>query len=672
MEVQAAAAAVPDIQVGLRVARGCKEMMVARDTYTGGQCTAGGGGGKGTAGGNAIPFAGGNGGDGFESDISGENKYYAAGGGGGVNETSGTPGTGGSSIGGNGSVSGNGSTGVANTGSGGGGARGGDPGGHYGGNGGSGIVIVRYALSTPTLDAPSGVSASDGTYSNLVRITWSTVTNALYYELWRNTSNNSASASVLAQTTYSVTYDDATVTAGVSYCYWIKAKNAQATSAFSDSDSGYAAPSSVSGYANLEVSDVILLPTTLSVSGHPGAAGLQLVNWGPSDMTTPNTRVILDFFLSKNTTFGDADDLWLGDYKTDVTLSAGSYTLVAVTASAREGFTVPSGAVGTNYVFARARHTYPSTLGDNDESNNHAMRTGTISVTGTNGVPSAGYHLINDYDGDGKSDFAFYKEVTGEWLIMFSGSGYAPVQFILGGKDYQPVIADYDGDGKADPAVCNQKTGEWKAMLSASGSSMITFTFVGHAYTPVPIDYDRDGKADPAIYQQSGAWILLLSGSGYAAQTMTLGGNTYVPVPADYDGDGISDLAVYRLSTGDWMLKLSTLDYWTVEFRLGGSGSIPVPADYDGDGKTDPAVYKESSGYWSFMMSRFGYLTASGTFGGQGWVPVAADYDGDGKEDIAIYNDKQHLLKMRVSGSYYGLITLDVGGPGYEPVGWPR
>ncbi len=526
--------------------------------------------------------------------------------------------------------------------------------------------------SVATLNVPTRVSASDGAYSNLVRVTWSAVTNALYYELWRNTSNSSVSASFLAQTTNGLTYDDATVVAGVTYCYWVKAKNAQTVSAFSDPDGGYAAMSTVSGYANLEVSDVILLPITQRVGGHPGAVGLQLMNWGPSDMVAPNTRLILDFFLSKNTSFGDADDLWLGEYKTDVTLPAGCYAMVAVTAAAREGFTVPEGAVGTNYVFARVRHTYPSTLGDSDESNNYAMRSGAIVVTAAYVKPTAGYHLINDYDGDGKSDLALYKEVTGEWLVMLSGDGYAPVQFVLGGMSYQPVIADYDGDGKADPAVCNQKTGDWKAVLSASSNSLATFNFGGHAEIPVPIDYDGDGKADPAIYQQSGSWAMLMSGANYAMQTMLLGGNNDLPVPADYDGDGISDLAVYRASTGDWALKLSTLDYWTVAFQFGGAGAIPVPADYDGDGKTDPAVYKESSGDWSVMMSRFDYITAGATFGGHDWAPVAADYDGDGKEDVAIYNDNQHLLKVLVSGNGYGLTTMDVGSPGYEPVGWSR
>lgn len=542
-----------------------------------------------------------------------------------------------------------------------------------GASGFSASDVGYLGSSTTTLDAPTGLSASDGTYSNLVRVTWNAVTGALYYELWRNTSNSSSSASVLAQTTNSVTYDDATVTAGATYCYWVKAKNAQTTSAFSDADSGYAALSAFSGYANLEVSDVILLPTTLDVGGHPGAIGLQLMNWGPNDMITPDMRVILDFYLSKNTTFGDGDDLWLGDYQTDLTLLAGSYTLVAVTATAREGFTVPAGAVGTNYVFGRARHTYPSTLGDSDELNNHAMRSGTIKVTGSGEtpVPSSGYHVFNDYDGDGKSDLAVYLKTSGMWIILLSGSGYQTATAMLGGQGYKPAMADYDGDGKSDLAVYHQATGQWTFMLSASGYATATLVMGGSGYVPVAADFDGDGKADPTVYQESsGLWQILQSASSYQPLNVTLGGNGYKAVAADFDGDGQSDIAVYRRSTGDWQIMLSSLQYWTTEFRFGGSGQVPVPADYDADGKTDPAVYKDSSGEWSVMMSKYSYMTATAMFGGNGYVAVPADFDGDGKGDVVVYSENAGELKILLSGSKYAQTVVPIGGPGYEPVGY--
>lgn len=111
----------------------------------GGGYGAGGGGGCGSAGGNGSPQAGGVGGNGCISLISGSAVVYAGGGGGGV-YNSGSGGAGGSGGGGAGGSAGTipGVSGIANTGGGGGGSgRMGSPA-QPGGNGGSGIVIIRY------------------------------------------------------------------------------------------------------------------------------------------------------------------------------------------------------------------------------------------------------------------------------------------------------------------------------------------------------------------------------------------------------------------------------------------------------------------------------------------------------------------------------------------------
>ena len=116
----------------------------------------GAGGGANAVGGNASSNTAnaGDGGAGLQSNIDGNNYYYAGGGGGGssiAGSPSGSAGTGGGSArnsGGNGTrgdntPNGNGGAGGANTGGGGGGSSRGD---NTAGNGGSGIVIVRYAL----------------------------------------------------------------------------------------------------------------------------------------------------------------------------------------------------------------------------------------------------------------------------------------------------------------------------------------------------------------------------------------------------------------------------------------------------------------------------------------------------------------------------------------------
>ena len=103
----------------------------------------GGGGGAGAVG--ATGLASGNGGNGVATSISGTSVTYAGGGGASATLTGATRGTGGTGGGGNGGSDNNvGANGSANLGSGGGG--GAEVGSRAGGNGGSGIIIVRYAI----------------------------------------------------------------------------------------------------------------------------------------------------------------------------------------------------------------------------------------------------------------------------------------------------------------------------------------------------------------------------------------------------------------------------------------------------------------------------------------------------------------------------------------------
>jgi subtilisin-like proprotein convertase family protein len=123
-----------------------------------------------------------------------------------------------------------------------------------------------------------------------------------------------------------------------------------------------------------------------------------------------------------------------------------------------------------------------------------------------------------DYDGDGRADVAVYRPTTGDWFISQSGvSGAllpvpwgAPSSFGVGDI---PVPADYDGDGITDVAVYRQATGDWFIRRSFD-LTLLQVAFgapsaLGLADTPVPADYDGDGQADIAIYRAgTGQWIL--------------------------------------------------------------------------------------------------------------------------------------------------------------------
>lgn len=94
---------------------------------------------------------------------------------------------------------------------------------------------------TPLLTIPSvptSISASDGTKTDRVQITWNVSTNASSYEIWRSTFNNTVLATKIGTST-TTTYDDVSAVAGTTYYYWVKAVNAAGTSGFSAFNSGY-------------------------------------------------------------------------------------------------------------------------------------------------------------------------------------------------------------------------------------------------------------------------------------------------------------------------------------------------------------------------------------------------------------------------------------------------
>ena len=115
---------------------------------------------------------------------------------------------------------------------------------------GSGILNAYAALQAlkppETPSAPTGVSASDGTYMDKVRVSWNPSSGTTYYQVFRNTSNNSANATTLVDNHPSSPYDDKTATPGITFYYWVKACNSTGCSGYSSSHSGWRS-SSISG-----------------------------------------------------------------------------------------------------------------------------------------------------------------------------------------------------------------------------------------------------------------------------------------------------------------------------------------------------------------------------------------------------------------------------------------
>jgi len=98
--------------------------------------------------------------------------------------------------------------------------------------------VIGYRAVRPT--SPRNLSATDGTYTDRVVLSWTGSAGATSYKVYRNTSCNGATA-VQIGTASTPTYSDSSGAQGMPYYYWVKASNVAGDSAFSNVDTGYRA-----------------------------------------------------------------------------------------------------------------------------------------------------------------------------------------------------------------------------------------------------------------------------------------------------------------------------------------------------------------------------------------------------------------------------------------------
>lgn len=126
--------------------------------------------------------------------------------------------------------------------------------------------------------APTGVNASDGTFTDRIRVTWDAVAGAIAYEVYRD--------GLLVASLTDIVFEDTHVTPGATHAYTIRACNAKGCGGLSQPDDGYAQAQQTVTY----------LVTTTAGSGGTIYPSSQTVNAGAttSFTVTPNSGYQID------------------------------------------------------------------------------------------------------------------------------------------------------------------------------------------------------------------------------------------------------------------------------------------------------------------------------------------------------------------------------------------
>ena len=130
-------------------------------------------------------------------------------------------------------------------------------------------------------------------------------------------------------------------------------------------------------YADLSINSLSVSPSTVTARSFT-ACSFNIVNNGPTALSS--TVILVDYYLSSNTTFGDSDDTNIGDTLFTVSISSGSTYRISLSSTGlanmvrRWQTSQPS---GNYYVFARVTITSSSPI-DSNSSNNYVRTSSTI------------------------------------------------------------------------------------------------------------------------------------------------------------------------------------------------------------------------------------------------------------------------------------------------------
>lgn len=552
-------------------------------------------------------------------------------------------------------------------------------------------------VTCPQPDDPSGVTASDGTSTSHVHVTWTGSPIATRYGVYRGTTPDAEAATPLTSSLTSTSYNDSSATLGISYYYWVVAWNDNCGNHTGrcGGNSGYRAtpaPTNVAATDGTRTTDVRVTWTEVEGATHYRVYRSRSSSSGSS---TPVSS--WQTTTSYNDTTAGPGDLYYYWVRAATSVSGGYPSAYSATDTGWRAILPPgdleaSSRTYTDYI----RVTWDSSLG----ATHYQLFRSTSSDVST-AAPLTDWIEATSYnDADTVPDDAYYYWVKAAASSSgYHASGYSNRDVGRRSLDcngnHVPDATDITGGTSADcnsnaiPDECEVAAGTQPDcnhnLVPDSCDLVMRFGMgLGELHTtgasPISVaagDLNSDGKVDLVTTNDPAGSMTVLIGAGdgtFASSTSFAFGTALgVVVAGDFNGDHKTDVALTAPTSNTVRVLINT-----------GTGAFMPPVSYavssgpyglaagklDADGDTDLVVTRTTSNQVTVLSNDgTGSFTPKGTYtvGSYPVAVVAGSLDATGGVDLAVANSisaNVTILRNLGDGTF---VTLGTFAAGVEP-----
>ncbi|MDI7196059.1 SpvB/TcaC N-terminal domain-containing protein, partial [Leptospira santarosai] len=355
--------------------------------------------------------------------------------------------------------------------------------------------------------------------------------------------------------------------------------------------------------------------------------------------------------------------------------------------------------------------------------------------------PDSTQYFEGDFNGDGISDVLFFNPKSGNWKAA-EGRKEGGYNFKLYANRYQGydgdetikffkgnVSGDYNGDGRSDVAFYLPETRDF--IVAEHDGRVFQFKSYGRLMSGIPDifrmewfpgDYDGNGLSDSVLFDEpTGQWTLMLNKGGsfeflrFSKKFQNIFRNDYTPntnldsvstndsskpgkdhdkvnfLVGDYNADGRTDISLYDSRSGKWFVGENHRNpnkndsvYFQMQWKLYKAFTAPEQSlfahdrfsgDFNGDGASDFLLFDRASGEWVLGE------TGEGTINFKIWSKtpqfkavtrwLQGDFNGDGRSDIGFFcaNDGKFWIGESAPNGFRYKIYSDMSyGPDQDRI----